>query len=486
MGQPTASLVLPNDIRSVVRNGIVSSLLIIYILRNFFIKRPGQVNTSTYNQILEAMERFLTRIRSGSLRRKTSKINQKEEKRALDPGDLKEIEKLRSESAERLSETTTPRPTNRVSNDQLSISLTPPAAYGSIASLVEAPTPNRAEAEPKASSRRSSLSKHGKKHAVQHVDFQSPTQEARDHTRLQSPPPIATPSRTSSRRRVRSKIYKSHLVRSLNSLISNATTSKLHQPRQLKRAQSKSSIRRLAAYKAVDDSFPTKRPAYIAIGSGALMLQVVERISQFTYSQLADVTFISTGVASEHIMASYKLRPITSLNLLSPETKIDVYFDTAEEVDDELNCIRGGTGNLHLERMVALRSECFVCIVDYHKRVPTLFTMGKSMTVEITPESYFHVLRELRSRNATATPRRGEPAISGLCTTNRGTYLIDVAWPTLQNSHNEVERLADMVKSVYGVVDHGLFYAGGGGWNGRPNKVYVGLEDGAVDTLAGG
>lgn len=160
----------------------------------------------------------------------------------------------------------------------------------------------------------------------------------------------------------------------LISLISNAKRTTSRENRSLRRSKSITTVRRLAAYKAASDNFPTTRPAYIAIGSGALMLQVAERISQYSYSQLAGVTFVSTGAASEH----YKLRPIISLNLLSPETKIDVYLDTADKVDDNLNCIRGRTGNLHLERMVALRSECFVCTIDYHKRVPTLFTKGKN------------------------------------------------------------------------------------------------------------
>ncbi|KAK6529529.1 hypothetical protein TWF281_008701 [Arthrobotrys megalospora] len=465
---------------SLAGKSIVASVVIIYVLRNFCTRMNEHYRDRISEGILERMERLLTKVRSASLKRKESSLSRKEEKGKKkadsNPGDSKDS--VAAQPTE--NENDEPETPKRVSRD-FSISTTPPGAYGSTFSLTEGPALITVEPLPKNSSRRSSLSKPGRKSSLQHVGFQSPELEPEeDHpTPVPTPAPVPSPSRTDSVRK--SKKHKRHHMPSLISLISNATTSRSN--RSLRRSRSTATLRRLAAYKAVSDNFPTTRPAYIAIGSGALMLQVVERISQYSYSQLADVTFVSTGVASEHIMASYKLRPITSLNLLSPETKIDVYFDTADKIDDNLNCIRGRTGNLHLERMVALRSECFVCIVDYHKRVPTLFTTGKSMAVEITPESYFHVIKKLRATNAIASLRSGGPAMSGPCTTQRGTYIIDASWPALRNASDEVEILAEIVKGIYGVVDHGLFYAGENGWNGRPNKVYVGLEDGAIDSL---
>ncbi|EGX50040.1 hypothetical protein AOL_s00076g391 [Orbilia oligospora ATCC 24927] len=482
--------------RSTAVKNVITSLIIIYILHNFCSHMNEAHRTHISEGILERMEKLLTKVRSASLKRKESNLSRKEEKakgkkKNDSNSDLKDIDSISISAAgaadgdsEHVENENDGGPSKRVSQD-FSISTTPPGAYGSTYSLTEGPALITVEPLPKNSSRRSSLSKPGRKPSLQHVGFQSPELEPEeeeggenDHTL--TPTPSINGSVKKSKKH---KHHHHHHMPSLISLISNATRATSKSTRSLRRRESTSTVRRLAAYKAVNDNFPTTRPAYIAIGSGALMLQIVERISQYSYNQLADVTFVSTGAASEHIMASYKLRPITSLNLLSPETKIDVYFDTADKVDDNLNCIRGRTGNLHLERMVALRSECFVCIIDYHKRVPTLFTNGKSMAVEITPESYFYVIKGLRGTKAIASLRSGEPAISGPCITQRGNYIIDATWPSLRDAGEEVEALAEIVKGIYGVVDHGLFYAGGNGWNGRPNKVYVGLEDGAVDTL---
>ncbi|KAF3902356.1 hypothetical protein AA313_de0208221 [Arthrobotrys entomopaga] len=509
------SLLPLNNIRSLILNNIPTSLVIIYILRNFYLTRKPHL-TALYDPLLGRMEKLLNRVRSRrSLKNKESQATLKGEKQPEIPEKLEDSKDIQKGPA---PTETSPVPDGddngdasaqrRTSIDQFSISQTPPKAYGSTASLTQVPTFDLGggggggeETPQRNPSRRSSLSKPGKKPSIQHVDFQEeaiiPSQAPPDDDNNTTPP--ASIARTSSTRRSKRQRVAS-LVPSLVSLFShnnNINNDKTPSIKSLRRGRSRSrrllrsttSIRRLAAYKAVDENFPTTKPAYIAIGSGSLMIQVVERISQFTYSQLADVTFISTGVASEHIMASYKLRPITSLSLLSPEIPIDVYFDTADEVDDGLNCIRGATGNIHLERMVAARSVCFVCIIDYRKRVPTLFTTGKSMAVEVTPESYFHVMRCLRDGSgdraaAVVVPRRGEPGLLGLCVSARGNYLLDCTWPTLGNVEGDVVRLAEEVKGVYGVVDHGLFYnRAGAGAGGGPNRVYVGLEDGAVDIL---
>ncbi|KAJ6259710.1 Ribose-5-phosphate isomerase [Drechslerella dactyloides] len=449
---------------------IAPSLVIIYILRHFYMKRYSKARVS--DGIAERMNRLLSRVRGGSLKRASS--GRRVEKKP-DPKDGERPVQKDEEEPET-------DPSHDPPTDKLSSLIKSPDTYGSTESLDGAPEAS-ADSTPKALSRRSSHSQSRKKSPLsQHVNFQSPEAKPAPESEDTVPVPTPTPSRASSRRSPKQRLR--GIVPSILSIVSSAASAKserseatFHQPR------STATMRRLAAYKAVDDNFPTSQPAYVAIGSGATMVQVVERISQYSFRQLANVTFVSTGVASEHIMASYKLRPITSLNLLSPEQKIDVYFDTADEVDDGLNCIRGRTGNLHLERIIALRSDSFVCIVDCYKRAPMLFTTGKPMTVEVTPDSYFHVLQELRASGATAVLRSGEPAMSGPCFTGRGTYLVDSSWPPLRNSDDEVRRLAEMVKQIHGVVDHGLFYDGETYWNGRPSRVYVGLDDGTVATL---
>lgn len=68
--------------------------------------------------------------------------------------------------------------------------------------------------------------------------------------------------------------------------------------------------------------------------------------------------------------------------------------------------------------------------------------------MEITPGSYFHVIKKLRASKAMASLKSGEPAISGPCITQRGDYIIDAAWPTLGDARDEVEILAEIEKGI--------------------------------------
>ena len=47
---------------------------------------------------------------------------------------------------------------------------------------------------------------------------------------------------------------------------------------------------------------------------------------------------------------------------LPDDVLLDVAFDGADEVDDDLNCIKGGGAALFQEKLVAQRSKKFVCV----------------------------------------------------------------------------------------------------------------------------
>ena len=47
---------------------------------------------------------------------------------------------------------------------------------------------------------------------------------------------------------------------------------------------------------------------------------------------------------------------------LPANTLIDVAFDGADEIDDDLNCIKGGGACLYQEKLVATQAKKFVCV----------------------------------------------------------------------------------------------------------------------------
>ncbi|KAF3922740.1 hypothetical protein ABW21_db0207636 [Orbilia brochopaga] len=243
-------------------------------------------------------------------------------------------------------------------------------------------------------------------------------------------------------------------------------------------------VRKTAAFQAVNANMPKhgSSPSFVAIGSGLQVEYIVNQISRIPLHKRSYIRYVSTGAASEHLMATYNLQPIISLVNLPANAKIDVYFGTADEIDDEGNCIKGRLGSAHIERLVALRAEKFVCVVDSSACIPSIANGGGSIPVEITPESYITVFTQLKSKGATVTIRIGEAPSMEPAYTRRGTIMLDTKWPPLQNPVGAVQTLAEMLKKIPGVVDHGLFH--GDGWirGGRPNVVYITQKDGIVDV----
>lgn len=73
------------------------------------------------------------------------------------------------------------------------------------------------------------------------------------------------------------------------------------------------------------------------------------------------IFFVPTGFQSRKAVEAAGLVPV-QFDSLSEATMLDVAFDGADEVDEELNCIKGGGACLFQEKLVATRAKKFVCI----------------------------------------------------------------------------------------------------------------------------
>lgn len=101
---------------------------------------------------------------------------------------------------------------------------------------------------------------------------------------------------------------------------------------------------------------------YIGIGSGTTIQYVVEAIKErIDPNMLHTMLFVPTGYQSRSEIEKRDLiaLPFDSL----PEgVMLDVAFDGADEVDEELNCVKGGGACLFQEKLVAMRAKKFVCV----------------------------------------------------------------------------------------------------------------------------
>lgn len=117
--------------------------------------------------------------------------------------------------------------------------------------------------------------------------------------------------------------------------------------------------KRAAAREAVKNHYP-RDAKFVGIGSGTTIVYVVEAIKELGVDTTG-TSFVPTGYQSNQLIVSNGLTAI-QFDALPENAVLDVAFDGADEVDDDLNCIKGGGACLYQEKLVALQAKEFVVV----------------------------------------------------------------------------------------------------------------------------
>lgn len=117
--------------------------------------------------------------------------------------------------------------------------------------------------------------------------------------------------------------------------------------------------KRAAATTAVANHYP-KNAKWVGIGSGTTIVYVVEAIKALGVDTTA-TRYVPTGYQSRQLIVNAGLTAV-EFDAIPRGTVLDVAFDGADEVDDELNCIKGGGACLFQEKLVAMQAKEFICV----------------------------------------------------------------------------------------------------------------------------
>ncbi|KJZ73351.1 hypothetical protein HIM_07145 [Hirsutella minnesotensis 3608] len=233
--------------------------------------------------------------------------------------------------------------------------------------------------------------------------------------------------------------------------------------------------KRLAAFQAVEDNLlPSCK--YIGIGSGSTVVYVVEAIVSKGPAFYGGMTFIPTGSQSKGLIRKAGLslcnldeRPVVN----GSPVLLDVAFDGADEIDDDLNLIKGGGACLFQEKLVAVSAKKFIAVADSRKQSPRLCTKWKAIPIEVLPMAAPNVLARLHMMGSPdAVVRSGLPSKAGECVSDNGMWIIDAPFPPLLLSKDlssqqdglgkdgiwEINTLAAELVKIPGVLEIGLFY----------------------------
>ncbi|KAI1423925.1 ribose 5-phosphate isomerase A [Xylaria sp. FL1777] len=268
--------------------------------------------------------------------------------------------------------------------------------------------------------------------------------------------------------------------------------------------------KRAACQQAVKDNFSPSFK-YVGIGSGSTIAYVVEAIAALGPSVSAGgMKFVPTGAGSTKLIRDAGLTVLQVPELLAEvgfagpgasRQHLDIYFDGADEVDAELNCIKGGGACLFQEKVVARLSKRFVCVADERKKAPRLLTSWAYVPVEVSPVAAELVRQALVDLGSRDPAIRLAPSTSSYLVTDNHNYLIDAPFPTLLlNSQAELidpakglwtpNALTAKIRGILGVLEVGIFSgltgpqatAAGPDVEGvKPVKIYFGKTDGGFE-----
>jgi len=191
-----------------------------------------------------------------------------------------------------------------------------------------------------------------------------------------------------------------------------------------------------------------KDKSVIGLGSGTTAAIAIELIGKRIKREKLSIRGIPTSTQA-FLLAVKNQIPVTTLD---EHPEIDVTIDGADQVDPELNLIKGMGAALTREKIVAAASKLNIIVVDDTKRVTTLGERDQPVPIEVLPFATQSVRLSLEHMDATPLLREGKGKLGPVITDN-GNMLFDTVFGPIKDP----AALATQIKMIPGVIETGLF-----------------------------
>jgi len=200
-------------------------------------------------------------------------------------------------------------------------------------------------------------------------------------------------------------------------------------------------MKRIAAEKAVD---LIENDMIVGLGTGSTVKYALKKIGT-RVSEGLKIKGIPTSNETKKLALKYNI-PLTTLD---EHPEIDITIDGADEIDSDLNLIKGGGGALTREKIIAFHSKKLVIIVDDSKVVKSL-GIDFALPVEIVKFGWEATKKTLETFECICSLRKifEDPFI-----TDNGNYIIDCEFDRIPDP----EDLEQKLNMIPGVVENGLF-----------------------------
>ena len=201
-------------------------------------------------------------------------------------------------------------------------------------------------------------------------------------------------------------------------------------------------LKKIVAEKAVDDYI--RDGMVVGLGTGSTAAYAIKRVGELVKSGF-ELTCVATSLQTEELAAEVGVKIVP----LCDVKHVDITIDGADEVDPELQLIKGLGGALLREKIVAAATLKEIIIVDETKIVEKLGTKSP-LPVEVIQYGHTKTAYALGKQGCVPTLRMrdGKPFI-----TDGGNYVYDCRFESIERPFF-IESRIDVIP---GVVENGLF-----------------------------
>jgi ribose 5-phosphate isomerase A len=185
----------------------------------------------------------------------------------------------------------------------------------------------------------------------------------------------------------------------------------------------------------------------VGLGTGSTAIFAIRHIGDLLQSgQLKNIVGFATSRASWDAAVALKIPMLTE----DLPKSIDVTIDGADEVDPQLNLVKGGGGALLREKLVAQTTAREIIVVDESKLSRRLGTLHV-LPIEVLPFGWRSQARFLESLGAKYVVRQTPDGKE--YRTDQGNLILDCNFGPIPDAF----KLALQLEARAGIVEHGLF-----------------------------
>jgi ribose 5-phosphate isomerase A len=221
--------------------------------------------------------------------------------------------------------------------------------------------------------------------------------------------------------------------------------------------------RRLAVRKAAEQ---IEDGNVVGLGSGSTIADGIAEMATVMKERDLKAMFIPTSHQIELAAIKHGLK----LGLLIEYPEPDLAIDGADQVDEQLNLIKGGGAALLREKVVDASAKRLLIVVDERKLVKRLGE-HQPLPLEVLPFAHRAVMKKISRLGGRPYLREGKGKVGPIVTDN-GNFIVDSDFGSISDPPN----LEGQLKSIPGVIETGLFID-------MAHSVYVAKKDGSVQIL---